>query len=113
MSTGNGFCLAAIILAVLGAVVPGVGLFLGWGGLVLATIGAWQGATGMAVAVVALSAVVFWLLTPSLWVEAMIHRAGFVEVADEAPMLRIVSIGLLVAPLVAIAIRKKQEGARQ
>lgn len=109
MNTGNGLGVAALVLAVLGAVVPGVGLYIGWLALVLAIFAALAGARGLAVATVAVSAVVFLLLTPSLWFEAAVHAAGYGEETGSVPLLRIISLVLLAAPIGATLIGKGAE----
>jgi uncharacterized membrane protein YkgB len=108
-TTGKGFCIAALILAALGAVVPVVGLFVGWAALGLATIGALAGNKGRTIAVVALSAVVFLTMTPSLWIETAGHSAGYGRATGSAPILQIITFVMLAAPIVGMIVSSKKK----
>ncbi|NSY37540.1 hypothetical protein [Leisingera sp. ANG59] len=109
MNNENGLSIAAIVLAVLGAITPGVGLYVGWAALALATLAALGGAKGLPIAVVAISAIVFLVLTPSLWVEAAAHKAGFGEATGAPPILRIGSIIALIAPIVGLIVAPSEK----
>ena len=104
MNTGNGLSVAALIMAVIGGFVPGIGLYIGWAALVLATFGAIGGAKGLTVAVVAVSAMIFLFLTPSLWAEAAMHQAGFGEATGAPPFLRIGTLVALALPFVGMML---------
>ncbi len=99
-------------MAVLGGLVPGIGLYIGWAALLLATFGAIGGAKGLPIAVVAVSALVFLFLTPSLWVEAAMHKAGFGEATGAPPVLRIGSLVLLALPIVGLLLAPSQDSER-
>ena len=102
MNAGFGFGVAALVLVTLGAIMPVVGLFICWIALGLATMSALAGSKGWPIAVVAIAAVAFWFLTPSLWVEALAHGAGYGEATGNVPLLRIVSVVMLGAPIVGL-----------
>jgi uncharacterized membrane protein YkgB len=104
MNAGSGFGVAALVLVILGAIMPLVGLFICWIALGLAAISAFAGSKGWPVAVVAIGAVAFWFLTPSLWVEALAHGTGYGEATGTAPLLRIVSLAMLGAPIVGLLL---------
>ncbi|RMA43293.1 hypothetical protein D9R08_06685 [Rhodophyticola porphyridii] len=94
--------MAALILVVIGAIMPFIGLPMCWVALGLATISAFAGSRGWPVAVVAIAAVAFWFFTPSLWVEALAHNTGYGAATGNGPILRIVSLIMLAAPVVGI-----------
>lgn len=108
MSTSKGLGIAAIILAVLGAVMPGIGLFVGWLALILATFAAAGDGRGLAIATIVVSAMAFLFLTPSLWIEAAAFGTGYGEATGSSPILRIVSLVLLVAPVAAMFLGKNK-----
>ncbi len=105
-SAGKGLSTAGLIVAVIGAFVPLIGLYIGWAALGLATLGALGGNKGMSIAVVAVSAMVFLFLTPSLWLEVVAHDAGYGEATGSSPILRIGTFIMLGAPVVAMLMAK-------
>ncbi|MEL7252812.1 MAG: hypothetical protein AAGL23_01455 [Pseudomonadota bacterium] len=110
-SAGKGLCVAGLIMAIIGAFVPLIGLFIGWAALGLATMGALAGNKGTAIAVVAVSAMVFLFLTPSLWLEAVAHGSSYGQSTGSSPILKIGTLIMLAAPLVAMFLRKGGEVA--
>ena len=108
MCTSKGLGIAALIIAVLGAIMPGVGLFVGWLALILATFAAAGDGRGLAIATIAVSTVAFLFLTPSLWIEAAAFGTGYGEATGSSPILRIVSLMLLVAPIGAMFVGKNK-----
>ena len=105
---GKGLSLAGLLVAILGAFVPVVGLFIGWVALIFATFGAMAGGKGLAVATVGVSAVAFLFLTPSLWIEAAAQGAGLHKQTGSSPIFRIISLALLAAPIVGCLIGKRE-----
>ena len=101
MSIGAGFGLAAILAAIIGAFVPVIGLFIGWTALLLATVGALCGDKGFAIATTLISAVVFFFLTPSLWLD---YAVGDQNVTGNGGLVLWVSMMLLAAPVAAILL---------
>lgn len=104
MSIGTGIGLAALIAAVIGAFVPLLGLYIGWLALVFATLAALFGNRGLAMATTCLSSVVFVFMTPTLWLEHAAHAIGAGAATNHGPVLQVISIGLLLAPVVAIVL---------
>ena len=99
MSIGAGFGLAGIIAAIAGAFVPVIGLFIGWAALALATIGALCGDKGLAIATSLISAVVFFFLMPTLWID---YAVGDQNPSGSGGLLVFVSMLLLAAPIVGV-----------
>lgn len=109
MSSGKGLAIAGLILAILGAIMPVVGLYIGWIALCIAALAGFLGQRGLVVSTVIVSAVAFLFLTPSLWLEAAAYATGYGEATGSSPMYRIISIGLLVAPIAAMFIGTKKQ----
>lgn len=99
MSLSSGIGLAALIIAVIGIFIPVVGLFIGWFALLIALVAALTGDKGLSIATVVVSALGFALLTPSLWVEA-----GASSAQGSPPVLRILTIILLLAPVAGMIL---------
>ena len=116
MKVGTGIGIAALVIAIIGAFVPGVGLFVGWFALVVASIGALCGDKGLAIATVLISAVAFVFLTPTLWLEFAAHETGYGAATGRSRMFAIISMALLAAPIISMllfstgkfALRKRQ-----
>ena len=68
MKASTGVGIAALSLAIIGAILPIIGLWIGWVALIICFIAALMGEKGLTIATVILSAVVFLFLTPSLWI---------------------------------------------
>ena len=110
-TAGKGLSTAGLVMAIIGAFIPLIGLYIGWAALGLATLGALAGNKGMTIAVVAVSAMVFLFLTPSLWLEAFAHSEGYREASGRAPVLKIGTLIMLAAPLVAMFLHKPGNAA--
>lgn len=110
MSAGSGFGVAALFLIILGAVTPAIGLFICWVALGLAAFSSFAGGRGWPIAVVAIAAATFWFLTPSLWVEALAYGVGYGEVTGQPPVLRVVTLVMLGAPIVGMMVGRPPQG---
>jgi hypothetical protein len=102
MTLGAGIGLAALIIAFIGMWMPLVGLFVGWLALIIVCVAALCGDKGFTIATVILSAVAFIFFTPSLWLEA--GASADATSGHGAPLLRIISIVLLAAPIGCIIL---------
>ena len=95
---GKGLSLAGLIISIIGAFIPVTGLMIGWGALLLATLGAMFGGKSIAIATVAVSAFVFVFMTPSIW----LYTA-----ANDIRLY--VTVALLALPIVGCFIGKKEQ----
>jgi len=117
MKASSGLSLVGLILSFIGIFIPFLGLFIAWIGLGFATIGAYMGDKGLAIATSLLCAVVFMFLSPTLWLEAATQNASYQSwsgqngIATSGPILRIISIIMVVAPFAAMFIHKQSENA--
>lgn len=107
MKASTGVGIAGLSLAIIGAVLPIVGLWIGWVALIIVFVAALMGERGLTIATVILSAVVFLFLTPSLWLtgslEVVTPEGQYSEPA--VPQIALaVSIVLLIAPIVGMIL---------
>lgn len=104
MKVGTGLSLSGLVIGVVSIFLPIVGIFTGVLGLLLAALGTLFGERGLAIATVAVSIVSFVFLTPTLWMEALAHSFGYGQQTGTAPILRILVIAGLAAPIVGILL---------
>lgn len=107
MKASTGVGIAALSLAIIGAVLPIIGLWIGWVALLICLIAALMGERGLTIATVILSAVVFLFLTPSLWLTGTLQVVTPEGQYSEPAMPQIalaVSIVLLIAPVVGMIL---------
>ena len=105
MRAGTGVGIAALVLCIIGAVTPGVGLYVGWVALIVACFAALLGDKGLTIATVIVSALIFIFLTPSLWVAEGMRAIAMESGAPKEVTGRVgipVSIALLIAPIVCM-----------
>ena len=107
MKASTAVGIAGLSLAIIGAILPIIGLWIGWVALIIVFIAALMGERGLTIATVILSAVVFLFLTPSLWMTGSLHvvtpEAQYHEPAVSQVTL-VVSIVLLIAPILAMIL---------
>ncbi len=111
MKLESGIGLAGLLVAILGAIMPVVGLFVGWLALAIAAFGAFLGDRGLAIATVIISAIAFLFFTPSLWLEAAASAQLGTQGTNYGggpPILRYFSLALLAAPIAAMFFGKKK-----
>ncbi len=104
MKTGFGLSLSGLVISVISIFIPIVGIFTGIIGLLLAALGTLFGERGLAIATIAVSVVSFVFLTPTLWMEALAHSMGYGQQTGTGPVLRILVIAALAAPIVGIVL---------
>ena len=108
MKVGTGIGIAALIIAIMGGLMPVVGLYVGWVALALACVAALFGDKGLTIATVIVSALVFIFLTPSLWVAEGVRAMAIGSGAPAEMTKRIglpISLIMLAAPVVCIFLR--------
>ena len=96
MSLARGLGLAALMIAWVGAFVPFLGLFIGWGALAIATIAALAGDRGHTIATVVFSAFVFLFLTPMLWLDALGSAEGTAHLLGISILMLLAPIGAMI-----------------
>ena len=99
MTIGAGIGLAALLVALVGAFVPVIGLIIGWVALALAALAALCGDKGFAIATIIVSGAVFLFLTPSLWLDTAV---GNHNPTGNGYLMLTTSIALLAAPIIAM-----------
>lgn len=105
MKIGTGIGIAGLVLALIGAVTPFVGLYVGWVALLVVCIAALFGDKGLTIATVILSAIVFVFLTPSLWLAEGLRTIAVETGAPPKLTERVglpVSLVMLASPIVCI-----------
>jgi hypothetical protein len=105
MKANTEVAVAGLVMTLIGAIMPFIGLYIGWIGLFLVAIAALMGEKGGTNATLIVSAVVFLLLTPSLWVGAGV-RALAVESGSPPPpsLLLPVTLFMLTLPIIAMVL---------
>ena len=109
MNAGTGLGIAGLVVALVGAFTPIVGLYIGWVALLIVSVAALLGERGLTIATVVLSVFAFTFLTPSLWVGAGV-RAAASSAGGPVPMaiLLPVSSALIVAPIACIIFTRRR-----
>ena len=110
MNTASGLGVAALIVAILGAFTPIIGLYIGWAALVIACFSAFLGDKGLTIATVIVSSAVFFFLTPSLWINAQMAEspnARAVEAAGPAQAIVVITFVLLISPIVCMFFARR------
>lgn len=103
MEAGKGIAIAALVIAIVGGVLPAIGLYVGWIALLLACVAALFGEKGLTIATMVVSAIMFIFLTPSLWISQGIVALGNAASQSQGgptvfnPLL-LISFILLLAP---------------
>jgi hypothetical protein len=100
---GKGLGIAALVIAIISIFIPIVGVFTGWLALILAAVGALAGDVVFTVAVVAISAVSYIFLSPTMWLATAGANANPGPGSPSA--LLIVTFILLAAPIAALILR--------
>lgn len=103
MKAETGLGIAGIVLAVIGALVPFVGLYIGWFALIIVAVAAYMGERGLTIATMVISALVFLFLTPSLWVSAAGGAIGATASSGAAVAGGFLVIGTVICFLLPIA----------
>jgi hypothetical protein len=110
MEVGKGVAIAALVIAIVGGILPAIGLYVGWIALLLACVSALLGEKGLTIATMVVSAIMFVFLTPSLWLSQgaiSLGHAGM-EAGDKLPPFSpflAISLVLLLAPAVCMFLR--------
>lgn len=110
MEVGKVLAVVALVVCVIGAFMPVVGLYVGWIALLFAAVAALFGERSLVIATVVVSALVFVLLTPSLWLTqgaTMLANAGDAYGGGQEflnPFL-IMTLAALAAPVAALLLR--------
>jgi hypothetical protein len=105
MPVGKVLGIVAIVFAIIGALMPVVGLYVGWIALIIAAVAALCGEKGLVIGTVVTSALVFLLLTPSLWIAEGLRAIAVEQGLPPDMTARIglpVSATLLAAPILCL-----------
>jgi len=97
----NGFGIAALVVAIVAIIVPGYGLFVSAGAIVLSVIAALAGDRIFATATPIIAVVNTLFLSPFMWLLIRDHRGNGVEV------FYFLVIVFFVAPFVAMFLNSK------
>lgn len=114
MNAGTGLGIAGLLIAIIGAFMPVIGLYVGWFALLVVSIAALMGERGLTIATIILSALAFLFLTPSLWIGEGVRVVAAGSTAPMPPrILMPVTLVMLAVPIVCMFIGKKPAVANQ
>jgi hypothetical protein len=104
MNGKTGIALAGLIIAIIGAFTPVVGLYIGWLALLIVTVSGFMGERGLTIATLVISLFAFLFLTPSLWIEAGANMLVSGQTGEDAGIsfLRPITMIVFFAPIGAM-----------